>query len=250
MSGFDPAVGEVHSAAIIVAAGSSRRMGGGAKKEYRILPGGKNSAGEPVTVLGAVVETFLDFKPMFDPIVIVHPLIADGGEAGTRAALGTLMLERGKGRLLFVPGGATRQNSVYRALTLLKAWRPDFVLIHDGARPWVPPSLIERVLDAARREGAALPVLPLTETPKLVVEGFVDSHLKRESVVAAQTPQGFLFNELLAAHEAAANPHENSREYTDDAEIYAAGFISEVHSRIACVEGDILNRKITFASDL
>jgi 2-C-methyl-D-erythritol 4-phosphate cytidylyltransferase len=237
------------AAAVIVAAGASSRMGGGIKKEYRRLPGAFDSEGAPVTVLGAIVETFLAFQPEIAPIIVAHPLNAHNGETGARAAIGSRLACAGQGRLFFVPGGATRQKSVWRALRLLSSWQPDIVLVHDGARPWLNAALIEKVLNAVKLHGAALPVLPLTETPKTISGSFVSEHLKRESVVLAQTPQGFFFNALLSAHEKAAMQNEaetgRCREWTDDAEIYGA-----FSGQVACVEGDFMNRKITFANDL
>jgi len=131
--------------------------------------------------------------------------------------------------ILFVPGGNSRRSSVHHALTLLTAYHPDFVLIHDGARPWIRPALINRTIDAAIQFGAVIPGMPLVETPKEIdPSGQVIRHLRRTSVVSAQTPQGFAFPEILRAHERAGEEEINlGREFTDDAEVWGS-FIGPV----------------------
>jgi 2-C-methyl-D-erythritol 4-phosphate cytidylyltransferase len=228
-------------AVIITAAGASRRMGG-AKKEYRPLPGQFDGAGNPLTVLGAAFQTFAGIDGV-ETIVITYPE-ADG-EARARAALPPSAAAPGaSAALLLVPGGETRRASVHRALEALETSGPRLVLIHDGARPWVDRELIERVIAAAFEHGAAIPLLPLSETPKeFDASGFITGHLKRERVGAAQTPQGFTWPGILTAHRAA--DRAVGPEYTDDAEVWAA-FIGTV----AVVPGSPRNRKITFPEDL
>ena len=232
-------------AAIITAAGSSSRMGAGIKKEYRMLPGSASETGDGITVLGAAVRIFAT-DPRIAPIVVVHPASLEQGEFAARSAIGKELLSAAAGRILFIPGGENRRISVFHGLTLLNAWKPELVLIHDGARPWVERDLIDRVIEAALLHGAAVPALSLTETPKLVQNGFIEQHLKRTAVLTAQTPQGFSFEAIFAAHQKAAQKCYNEEiEYTDDAEIYG-----EFAGKTAVVAGDILNRKITFPGDL
>jgi 2-C-methyl-D-erythritol 4-phosphate cytidylyltransferase len=236
-------------AAVIAAAGSSSRMGGGLKKEYRPLgPGIDDAQGRPLTVLGAAVGAFAA-NPRIGIIVILVPADPDSGEAAARSALpSSALLNTGRRpRILFASGGPTRRSSVHRALALLSAYNPDYVLIHDGGRPWVDGLLIERTIDAVLRHSAVVPLLPLTETPKEFDEtGFVTRHLRRSSVGGAQTPQGFAFRDILRAHELAAEREaRESYEYTDDAEVWA-----EFIGPVAVVEGSPKNRKITFPEDL
>jgi 2-C-methyl-D-erythritol 4-phosphate cytidylyltransferase/2-C-methyl-D-erythritol 4-phosphate cytidylyltransferase/2-C-methyl-D-erythritol 2,4-cyclodiphosphate synthase len=145
-------------AVVITAAGSSSRLrveSGGGKKEYLPLgPDFLDRGGKPLTVLGAAVSAFAQI-PHIDVIVITVPV---DGEAEARAALpGDLGagnsggVPGGPSRVLFVPGGSTRRASVHHALSLLQAYGPAWVLIHDGARPWVSPALIHQVMDAAQR---------------------------------------------------------------------------------------------------
>jgi 2-C-methyl-D-erythritol 4-phosphate cytidylyltransferase len=238
---------------------------GGRKKEYLPLPGAFDADGAPLSVLAASVSVFAAF-PEIDPLVIAVP--PDGeGEYEARASLPRRFFDpRRRPSVVFVPGGKTRRASVHHALSLLAAWGPRYVLIHDGGRPWADAALIRRVMAAVIRYGAAVPVLPLVETPKLIepaaggageagghADGYagdampmVIRHLRRASVVTAQTPQGFAFPGILQAHEAAAERElAEGREYTDDAEIWG-----EFRGPVAAVPGSAENRKITFPEDL
>jgi 2-C-methyl-D-erythritol 4-phosphate cytidylyltransferase/2-C-methyl-D-erythritol 4-phosphate cytidylyltransferase/2-C-methyl-D-erythritol 2,4-cyclodiphosphate synthase len=217
---------------------------GGVKKEYRLIgtvPGG----GKPLSVLGAAVTAFAACARV-GPIVIVIP---QGEEERAKAALPDGFLEENPGRVSFVAGGKTRRQSVLNALVFLKRSNPEYVLIHDGARPWVSPALIDRVFDAVILHQAAIPLMPVAETPKEVDRlpgpgetGFIRRHLRRAEVGAAQTPQGFGFTGILAAHEKAAL---SGKEYTDDAEIWG-----EFAGQVAVVAGEGANKKITYPEDL
>ena len=146
--------------------------------------------------------------------------------------------------IVLVKGGNSRQESVYNGLKELNSKSPDFVLIHDAARPWVLTDLILRVLKGAEKYGACIPVIPIADAVKEVnSEGFLVKNLSRDSVYGAQTPQGFSFNKILAAHRAARDKGSNS--LIDDAEVY-----SQLYSPIFTVEGDKRNKKITYKSDI
>jgi 2-C-methyl-D-erythritol 4-phosphate cytidylyltransferase len=230
-------------AAIITAAGSSSRMSGGRKKEY--LPVGP---GNLLTVLGAAVSAFAQI-PEIRFVVITVP---HSGEAEARAALPVFGAgASAQPRILFVPGGRTRRASVHHALSLLKAYmpshEPSWVLIHDGARPWVSTALIRQVMDAVVEHSAVIPLLPLLETPKEIdARGFILRHLRRSALGSAQTPQGFAFPQILQAHEKAAERElAEHYEYTDDAEVWG-----EFCGPVATVPGERENRKITYPEDL
>jgi 2-C-methyl-D-erythritol 4-phosphate cytidylyltransferase len=246
-------------AAVITAAGASARMEsgkgaekGGGKKEYRLLAGRLDEKGKPLTVLGAAVSAFTAFADI-KTIVITVPQDAETGEFAARRALPSRFFKDGGGPdLVFVPGGKTRRASVHHALSLLAAYPPRYVLIHDGARPWVDAALIQRTMEAVAVYRAALPLLPLVETPKEMAAGvpggpfFVTRHLRRANIGTAQTPQGFAFPEILSAHEkAAARELAEGFEYTDDAEVWG-----EFCGPVAVVAGSPENRKITFPGDL
>lgn len=230
-------------AALICAAGSSTRMGG-IKKEYRQL---QKKDGRSLTVLGAAVSVFASC-PEISCIIISVPPDAENGEAAARMAIPAEYLgQNAQTRIIFVPGGARRRQSVHNALRFLASFGTDLVLIHDGARPWLDLDLIQRVIRSAIENGAAIPVMPLVETPKeLNASGMIIRHPSRASLCTAQTPQAFWFPEILKAHDQAAREEElTGREFTDDAEVWGAYCGS-----VATVPGSILNKKITFPEDL
>jgi len=234
---------ETSIAAIICAAGSSKRMGG-VKKEYLHIP--CIPASPPLTVLGAAVSAFASL-PQIRLIVITVP---EGEESQARSCL-PKELQSETGRICFISGGKTRRASVHNALSFLADRKPSHVLIHDGARPWIERGLIERIVEATIKYGAAIPALPLVETPKELdcstgEARYIKRHLRRENLCTVQTPQGFAFPEILAAHEKAAKREEQeSFEYTDDAEVWG-----EFVGQVAVIPGNPENRKITYPEDI
>jgi 2-C-methyl-D-erythritol 4-phosphate cytidylyltransferase/2-C-methyl-D-erythritol 2,4-cyclodiphosphate synthase len=117
---------------------------------------------------------------------------------------------------------------------------PEQVLIHDGARPFPDAALIDRVIDALDRAPAAIPGVPLGDTIKRVIDGHIIETVDRTSLWRAQTPQGFHFEAILAAHRAASG-----RALTDDAAVAEAAGIRPV-----IVTGSEDNLKVTTAQDL
>jgi len=225
-------------AAVICAAGASMRMGG-IKKEYQKL------RGSSLTVLGSAVCAFADV-PDVETIVIAVP---ENGEESARAALPPECLTGKKPEILFVNGGSTRRASVFNALSLLLEHNPRYVLIHDGARPWIASSLIVKIIEAVEKYGAVIPLLPLTDTPKECSSpieqesaAFIKTHLKRANTGIAQTPQAFKFPEIFHAHEKAAAIIDV--EFTDDAEVWG-----RFCGPVAVILGSPENRKITFIED-
>jgi 2-C-methyl-D-erythritol 4-phosphate cytidylyltransferase/2-C-methyl-D-erythritol 2,4-cyclodiphosphate synthase len=142
-----------------------------------------------------------------------------------------------------VPGGARRQDSVLAGLEALTASPPQHVLIHDAARPFVDAFLIGRVIDALQAHPAALPGLPVTDTLKRESGGRVTGTLDRDALWRAQTPQGFRFDAILAAHRAAAKAADGT--LTDD-----AGIAEWFGLEVALVAGSEANLKLTTAEDI
>ncbi len=142
-----------------------------------------------------------------------------------------------------VLGGARRQDSVRAGLEALAERSPDLVLIHDAARPFVDGALISRVTASLQGHACALPCLPVTDTLKREEHGRITGTVSREGLWRAQTPQGFHFDAILAAHRAAAQ--DPTLDFTDDAAV-AEWFGLDV----ALVEGAEHNRKLTTAEDL
>jgi 2-C-methyl-D-erythritol 4-phosphate cytidylyltransferase/2-C-methyl-D-erythritol 2,4-cyclodiphosphate synthase len=146
-----------------------------------------------------------------------------------------------------VAGGATRQLSVAAGVRHLEATDPAGgdrpVLVHDGARPLVSPGLVEAVVDAVERRGAALPVLPVAETLKRVGNGLVQATVDRSALAVAQTPQGARRSLLLRAW--ATFPPDGERTFTDEAALLEACRIP-VHA----IPGEPTNLKVTLPDDL
>lgn len=145
-------------------------------------------------------------------------------------------------RLVVCAGGAHRSESVRKGLAALAEVGPAFVAVHDAARPAVSQELIERVFEAARREGAAVPGLPVTDTVKEVRGGRAVRTLRRADLVAVQTPQAMRRDWLLDAFARCPIPPD---EVTDDVQLLElAGFPVRV------VEGEAGNLKVTRPEDL
>ncbi len=141
------------------------------------------------------------------------------------------------------PGGATRQASVHAGLEALAAEKPDIVLIHDAARPFVTEAVISRAIAAAGRTGAAIPVIPVTDTIKLTGDtGDVEATPERARLRIAQTPQAFRFDVILEAHRRAAR--EGRSDFTDDAALAEWAGLT-----VATFEGDAANMKLTTPED-
>jgi 2-C-methyl-D-erythritol 4-phosphate cytidylyltransferase len=217
---------------------------GGIKKEFERL-----NPAHPLTVLGSAVSAFTA-GPSMQTIVIA---VNENCEDAARGALAPEHLSAQRPEVLFVKGGDCRRASVFNALCALSPYNPLYVLIHDGARPWVSPSLIEKIIEAVKKYEAVIPVIPVTETPKecgSALDGretrsgavFIKTHLKRANTVLAQTPQAFRFAEILRAHEKAAETEGG--DFTDDAEIWG-----RFCGPVAVIPGSPENKKITFPQD-
>ena len=216
--------------ALIVAAGRGVR----ATANKSMIPKQYISIGG-VPMLTRTIGTFAGHPGVDDVIVVIHP---DDAALYESAAMHFAAQLRSP-----APGGPHRQDSVRAGLEALAANPPDRVLIHDAARPFVEPALIARVIGCLDDHAAALPCLPVTDTLAKASDGRVTGTLPRDELWRAQTPQGFRFDAILAAHRAAAK--EASGTFTDDAGI-AAWFGLE----IALVEGSEANRKLTSAADI
>ena len=219
-----------------MAAGSSSRMGELGKKEYLPLNGG--------SVLSETALVFLQTK-LFSTLLVVHP---KNGLAAAKKAFykNPLVAELSKDlNVIFTPGGDTRQESVFNALKALNKKPPRLVLIHDGARPFISQSLVKKTLTAALKYGAAVPALQPVETQKeMDSSSKIARHLKRSSLAAVQTPQGFLFPEILECHKKAKK--EGKTDFTDDTEIWDN--YSDKKTRV--IPGEPGNIKITYPKDV
>jgi 2-C-methyl-D-erythritol 4-phosphate cytidylyltransferase/2-C-methyl-D-erythritol 2,4-cyclodiphosphate synthase len=223
-----PPLAPSSAAVVIVAAGRGERAGAsGGPKQYRSL-GGR-------AILARTMDVFLSHPRIDTCIVVIHP---DDHELYD-AAVG-----HRSGRVQVVDGAATRQASTLRGLESLAQRPPQLVLVHDAVRPFVDHLVIDRTMAAARPGRGALPGVALADTLKRAgKDGIVEATVPREGLHAAQTPQTFVFEELLAAHRKAAEA--GLHDFTDDASIAEWAGLT-----IALVEGAAGNVKLTYAHDI
>ena len=219
------------TAILVVAAGRGSRVGAALPKQYLPLAGSSLLA----RTLAGLADNGVEL------LVVVNPEDMRHYEASIAA-----VAKRELRLLPPVAGGATRQESVRRGLAALATLprRPDLVLIHDGARPFVSSALVQRAIAAAQQNGAAAPGLLVTDTIKEVDgTGRITATPQRATLRAVQTPQAFRFDLIYAAHEAAAAA--GACDLTDDAAI-AEWAGHPVH----IFEGDPGNMKVTTAEDM
>lgn len=213
------------TAVVLVAAGRGLRAGAGGPKQYREIGG--------VPVIHRAMEAFSQHPDVF----AVQPVVNPDDSAMFTAAVAGLKHEAP------VSGGATRQASVLSGLEALARHKPDIVLIHDAARPFVSAGVISRAIEAASRTGAALPVVAVTDTIKVTgASGDVEDTPDRARLRIAQTPQSFRFDVILEAHRRAAK--DGRSDFTDDAAIAEWAGLT-----VATFEGDVANMKLTTPED-
>jgi 2-C-methyl-D-erythritol 4-phosphate cytidylyltransferase / 2-C-methyl-D-erythritol 2,4-cyclodiphosphate synthase len=213
------------TAAILVAAGRGLRAGSGGPKQYRSIGG--------QTVIFRAMAPFCRHPQIF----AVQPVLNPDDTAIFNDAVIALRHEPP------AIGGATRQASVHAGLEALASQRPDVVLIHDAARPFVSAALISRAIEAVSRTGAAVPAIPVTDTIKLIDgSGNVEATPERARLRVAQTPQAFRFDVILNAHRRAAR--DGRSDFTDDAALAEWAGLT-----VATFEGDPANMKLTTPED-
>lgn len=208
--------------ALVVAAGRGTRLGAAVPKQYLAL------AGKPL--MRHCLETLCRHPALGAVRVVYQP----DDEPLYHAAVAGLDL------LPPVAGGASRQDSVRHGLESLASLAPDRVLVHDAARPFLDNALIDRVVAALDTAPAAIPAVALGDTVKRGLDGFVAETLDRALLWRAQTPQGFRFAPILAAHRAAAG-----RDLPDDAAVAEAAGLA-----VRLVAGNDDNFKVTNEADL
>ena len=168
------------TAALIVAAGRGTRAGGGRPKQWRPLKGRR------------VIDWTLDAFDKAGVDLTVLVLSADDHQAWAEFS--------GKPGLILTEGGSERAASVLNGLKALKQHGVDKVLIHDAARPCVSTALIHRINNALDKGPAAAPALAVTDALWTGAEGSVTGTQDRSGLFAAQTPQGFRYQDILTAH--------------------------------------------------
>ena len=208
--------------AVVVAAGKGLRAGGSVPKQFAPWRGQALVRHSVARLLAAGAA----------PLIVAIPADCRAEAEQALAGLGPLVL---------VGGGATRQASVRAALEHLAGLNATgAVLIHDAARPDLPPAVIERLVDALDQAPGAIPVLPVVDSVVRGRQGLREGAVLRDGLYRVQTPQAFRFDAILAAHRSWSDGHEAG----DDATVAEAAGLA-----IALVSGDERLRKVTFASD-
>jgi 2-C-methyl-D-erythritol 4-phosphate cytidylyltransferase/2-C-methyl-D-erythritol 2,4-cyclodiphosphate synthase len=185
----------------------------------------------------SAVRRALDLLARHPGISIVQPVIhPDDGELFRQASRDFRLRPP-------VSGGDTRQASVLAGLTALAAAEPDLVVVHDAARPFASPALVDRAIAAASESGAAVPGLPVTDTVKEVdTAGRIVRTLERALLRTVQTPQAFDFRKLLAGHQQAARA--GRLDFSDD-----AALMEWAGATVTVFEGESANMKLTTPDD-
>ncbi len=208
--------------ALVVAAGRGTRLGGPLPKQYLPLAGRK--------LLRYSLEALTRHPGITGVRVVFNP---EDNAHYRDAAEGLALLPP-------VAGGAARQDSVRLGLESLAEYAPERVIIHDGARPFLDRGTIDRVLAALDEAPGAVPALPLRDTVKRARDGRVAATVDRSELWRAQTPQGFHYQPILAAHRAAAG-----RDLSDDAAVAERAGLA-----VRLVAGSEENLKVTTPEDL
>lgn len=213
-------------AAVIAAAGAGLRMEAAMRKQYFTLGG--------IPVLARSLKLFTGHRAVTEVIAVIPP-----GEAEAVRVL--LQPHLPSEQIKLVEGGATRQTSVARGLALI-AEDAELVCIHDAARPLASSDLLDRLIAAAARWGAAIPVLQPSDTIKEVDrEDFVVKTLQRDKLRLVQTPQVFRLDLILEAYREAEKAGLTA---TDDASL-----IEMIEKPVKTLPGEAGNIKITKPDD-
>lgn len=206
---------------VIVAAGASQRMGG-INKLFAPL-GGKS-------LLAWSVDICQGYSLVQQIVLVLNDKDLARGQK--------LKEEMSWSKVVLCPGGARRQDSVREGLRQIR--NCDWVIIHDGARPFLTLKLIEDGLKAARKTGAAVAAVPVKDTIKLAgSQKLIKKTLPRDRLWAAQTPQIFSFDMITEACENLA------AEVTDD-----AAAVERLGYKVKLYIGDYRNIKVTTPEDL
>lgn len=209
---------------LIVAAGRGRRLGGEVPKQFIPVAG--------VCSLRRTLDLFLALRQIGAIRIVIHP--DDHGHC--EEALQGLQDDRLLGP---VHGGSTRARSVRLGLEALSGLAPDRVLIHDAARPFVSHRIILEVLSMLEDADGAVAALPVVDALWKSHDGHVTTSVPREGLWRAQTPQGFRFDRILAAH------RQNDGDAVDDVAVARSAGLD-----VRIVPGSEANFKITTVNDL
>ncbi len=209
--------------ALITACGRGNRFnqGEGIPKQYMPLAG--------LPMLRHSILAFLNHPQIDEVICVIHP---DDIKLYDETVKGLDLLNP-------VFGGDTRQASIRRGLEQLRDYNPDKVLIHDGVRPFVSKRIISGILEKLKTHPAVIPAITVEDTLKKIDDNKIEWTLERENLWRAQTPQGFIFDDILNSHIAFKD-----LSFTDDSALNEYAGIP-----VAIVAGSQNNFKITTEED-
>jgi 2-C-methyl-D-erythritol 4-phosphate cytidylyltransferase len=217
--------------AIILAAGQGKRMNTTVAKQFLML--------EDKPILFYSLQAFEE--SLVDEIILVC------GQEQIEYCTHNIIIPYGFKKVIsVVEGGEERYDSVNR--TLLAMDNTDYVLIHDGARPFVTSDLINEVIDEVKKHGACIVAAPVKDTIKTVdKDGWIRETPDRKFMWLAQTPQAFDYSLIRKAYKLLFEGNESDRKkVTDDAMVYE-GYINQP---VKVVKGDYYNIKITTPEDM
>lgn len=185
------------------------------------------------------LETFVAHKQIDRIVLVIEEEYLPKVESDIRALAKKKPID-------LVIGGATRQASSYAALAFLKKQKvaPDYVLIHDVARPLISAPLIDAILESVKKHFAVTLGLPIHSSVLSSADGqHIDNYIPRQKMFLAQTPQAFQFPVIIEAHEAAINQKITAA--TDDASL-----VKIMNKEVEILSGSRFNFKVTNEDDL
>lgn len=206
--------------ALIVAAGRGTRAGAGLPKQYRQICG--------IAMLERTLMAVLSCDQIDGVFTIIHPDDKEAYEAVASRVEDGRMLDP-------IHGGATRAISVRNGLHAAAQFAPEFVHIHDAARPFVTPAVLDRCVAGVEQHDGVFPAVPVADA---LWKKSDLTPVDRDGLIRAQTPQSFVFDKILAAHEA-SNPNAQ-----DDVAIARAAGL-----QVVPIDGEEANFKVTTQDD-
>jgi len=214
-------------AVILAAAGRSSRFGSSSPRDRKVF---RELKGRAVWLRAA--EAFQNRADVGQLLIVVSPEDLDWFREKFHPNLAFMEID-------VVAGGAERIDSVRNALARVRS-NVEYVAVHDAARPLMVRPWVDEIFAAARRDGAAIPAVPVSSTVKRVAGGSIEETVPRAGLYAAQTPQAFRRDLLLEAY-----ARYSSGPITDDAQL-----VEQIGHRVTIVDGSPLNIKITTHEDL
>ena len=210
------------NALLIVAAGRGSRLKSSVPKQYIEIAG--------MSILRRALEVFKD-SFLFDHFqIVIHP---DDEELFYKSVKDLENIHMNH-------GGKSRQESVLLGLEAMREIDPEFIWIHDAARPFISQKILQDINDVLGEYGAVIPALPVIDTLKRSSGTAIEETIARKNLYRAQTPQAFRFKPLFMAHQ-----RTKGQNLTDDASIAEA-----IKMKVEMIAGDENNFKITTTEDI